>query len=120
MARILIIDDDVHILAMLRMMLERENYDVMDAINGKEGLKRHRKAPADLIITDIFMPEKDGIETIRELRRDFPGVSIIAMSGGGKNDLGTYLGVAKALGALYTFAKPFENEELLNAVREIL
>lgn len=120
MARILIIDDDVQTLNMLRQMLEREGYEVMDAPDGKEGLKRYRENPTDLIITDLIMPEKEGIETIRELRRDFPDIKIIAMSGGGRVVPGDYLHMARMLGAQHTFAKPIEREELLAAVRELL
>ena len=120
MARILIIDDDAQLLAMLRQVFEREGYEVVEAPDGKEGLRRYRENPTELIITDLIMPENEGIETIMELRRDFPDVKIIAMSGGGINNPGTYLDLAKKLGAQYTFAKPFEREELLYAVRELL
>ena len=84
MALILIIDDDDQIRRVLRKTLERDGYDVADAPNGKEGIRLYRENPADLVITDIIMPEKEGIETIRELRRDFPEVKIIAISGGGR------------------------------------
>ena len=120
MARILIIDDEVQILKMLREMLEGEGYEVMDAPNGKEGIRLYRENPTDLIITDLIMPEKEGIETIVELRRDFPDVKIIAISGGGLLDPEQYLSMAKRFGAQYTFAKPVEREELLKAVRELL
>jgi len=120
MARILIINDNVQTLNMLHQMLEREGYEVMEAPDGKEGLRRYRETPTDLIITDIIMPEKEGIETIMELRRDFPDVKIIAMSGGGRLDPGQYLSMAKSFGAQYTFTKPVEREKLLKAVKELL
>jgi CheY-like chemotaxis protein len=120
MGRILIIDDDVQILNMLRQILEREGYEVVSAINGNEGIRLYREKPTDLIITDLIMPEKDGIETIMELRRDFPDVKIIAISGGGRSHPGPYLNSAKELGAQYTFAKPVKRKELLKAVRELL
>ncbi len=120
MARILIIDDDEQLLAMLRQMLEREGYEILEASDGKEGLRRFRENPTDLIITDLIMPEKEGIETIMELRRDFPDVKIIAISGGGRVDPWQYLSIAKSFGVQYTFAKPIERKELLNAVRELL
>ena len=120
MARILIIDDEVQILNMLRQMLEGEGYEVVEAPDGKEGLKLYRKNPTDLIITDLIMPEKEGIETIQELTQDFPNIKIIAMSGGGRVGPGDYLHLAKMLGAQHTFAKPIEREELLKAVRELL
>jgi DNA-binding response OmpR family regulator len=108
MARILIIDDDVQILNMLRQTLEREGHAVVDAPDGNEGLRLFRENPTDLIITDLIMPEKEGIETIMELRRDFPDVKIIAISGGGRLDPGQYLSIAKSFGAQYTFTKPVE------------
>ena len=120
MAQILIIDDDAQLLAMLRQTLEREGYEVMEASNGKEGLRQYRENPTDLIITDLIMPEKEGIEIIVELRRDFPDVKIIAISGGGRVDPGQYLSIAKSFGVQYTFAKPVERKKLLNAVRELL
>ena len=82
MSRILIIEDDEHVRGMLRKMLERIGYDVFDAPDGKEGLDFYRNTPVDLVITDILMPEKEGIQTIMELRREFPDVKIIAISGG--------------------------------------
>ena len=119
MARILIIDDDVQILDMLRQTLEREGFEVVDAPNGEEGIRLYREDPADLIITDIIMPEKEGIETIMELKRDFPDVKIIAISGGGRVDPEEYLHMAEKLGAKRTFAKPVEREDLLKAIQEL-
>ncbi len=120
MARILIIDDDVPLSKMLRQMLEREGYEVLEAADGAEGLKIYRQEPADLVITDLIMPEKEGIETIRELKKDFPDVKIIAMSGGGRIGPETYLDIAQKLGALQTLTKPLDRKELLEAVRNIL
>jgi len=120
MARVLIIDDDAQVLAMLRETLEDEGYEVVDAHNGKEGLRRYREDPTDLIITDLIMPEKEGIETILEFRRDFPDVKLIALSGGGQLGPGAYLSIAEAAGAEYTFAKPVKQKVLLKAVRELL
>lgn len=120
MARILIIDDEAPIRALLKKILEREGYETVPASGGKEGIKIHRENPADLIITDLIMPEKEGLETIMELRRDFPDVKIIAMSGGGKIDPETYLHIAKTLGAIRTIAKPFDRRELLNTIQELL
>ena len=119
MARILIIDDDVQILKMLRKTLEHEGHEVIDAANGNKGLRLYREDPTDLIITDIIMPEKEGIETIVELRREFPEVKIIAMSGGGHGEAESYLHMAKGLGAQRTLTKPFGMEELLEAIRAL-
>lgn len=84
MTRILVIDDEPQVRAMLRQMLEREGYEVVEAEEGEEGMRRYREQPVDLVITDILMPQKEGIETIRALRRTNPGVKIIAISGGGR------------------------------------
>ncbi len=120
MTRILIIDDDTQIREMLRQMLENEGYSVLDAANGKEAIKLQHETPCQLIITDLIMPEKEGIETIRELKRDFPEVSIIAMSGGGVVGPEAYLKIAKSLGAKKTFVKPIERAELLRGIRDVL
>jgi len=120
MALILIIEDDNQFRAMLREMFERTGYEVVEASDGKEGLKLYREKATDLIITDLLMPEKEGFETIIELRRDLPDVKIIAISGGGRIDSGQYLSMAKSFGAQYTFAKPVDREELLQAVEELL
>ena len=120
MTRILIIDDESMIRDLLVNILEREGYETITASGGKDGIKIYRENPTDLIITDLLMPEKDGIETIMELRRDFQDVKIIAMSGGGKIDPKTYLQIAKTMGAIETIAKPFVLRELLKTVQELL
>lgn len=118
--RILVVDDEDQIRAMLRQVLERAGYAVIDAPNGRVALRLFREDPADLIITDLIMPEKEGIETIRELRKEFPEVKIIAISGGGQVSPEAYLDVAEGLGAHRTFAKPIAHQELLGAVAELV
>jgi len=121
MASILVIDDEYQIRMMLRKILERDGYQVMDAPNGKVGMKLFQEAPFDLVITDIVMPEKEGVEVIGELVDHFPETKIIVISGGSRNlDANNLLISAKLLGAHYTLSKPFEREELLNAVRHVL
>ena len=120
MPRILVIDDEQYILLMLKKMLERAGYDVDIAINGEEGLRYYQKYPADLIITDIIMPEKEGLETIRELKSYNPDVKIIAISGGGRVDSKEYLESARLFGALKVFSKPFNQGEIVNAVQKLL
>ena len=120
MARILIVEDDEHIRTMFRRMLEGAGYEVIEASNGKEGLKAYHDYSPDLVITDIVMPDKEGTEMIAELRRDFPDVKIIAISGGGVISSSRYLGVVKILGVDRTFAKPVQPKELLAAVREVI
>ena len=120
MARILIIDDEPQIRSMLKLMLEREDYEVVEAPDGVEGIKVYRQNPADLIITDLIMPNKDGIGMIIDLKKEFPDVNIIAMSGGGLNKPDGYLKGAKKLGAACTLTKPIDREEMLRAVKDIL
>ena len=120
MASILIIDDDAQFRAMLRQMLSRAGYEVLEASNGKEGMRIYRDKPADLVITDLIMPEKEGIETISDLRREFPDVKIVAISGGGKMGPDDYLHGAKLIGAERIFTKPLEREEILEAVKKLI
>lgn len=120
MPRILVIEDDEQTRGLLREMLERAGYEVADVANGDLGLKKQRENPCQLVITDILMPDKEGIETIMELRKDDPRVPIIAISGGGVAGGLDYLAVAKNLGARRTFAKPVDRRELLAAVADEL
>lgn len=120
MKRVLVIDDDWQMREMMHQALARAGYDVAEAPNGKVGMNIHRENPVDLVITDLIMPEKEGIETIRELRRDYPGLKIIAISGGGRAGADGYLSVAKTIGADYTLSKPFDLKKILDAVEELL
>jgi len=121
MKRILVIDDDMQMRQMLRQMLDHEGYEVVDAPDGKEGIRLYRQAPTDLIITDIIMPEKEGVETIIELKRDYPDVKIIAISGGSRGfDVHDCLSYVKELDVSHIFTKPFEHTELLKAIQELL
>jgi DNA-binding response OmpR family regulator len=120
MKQILIIDDEPQIRSMLKMMLEREGFNVIVASDGKEGMKIFEKEPVDLVITDLIMPEKEGIEVIQELRKNNSNLPIIAISGGGKNSPDTYLNIAKLLGANAIFEKPVAKEKLIDAVNKAL
>ena len=120
MVRILIIDDEDQPRRMLQQVLTRAGYEVIEARNGNEGLQYFRARPTELIITDILMPEKEGLETIIDIRREFPAVKIIAISGGGRTGNLNFLEVAKRLGAQHTLQKPFELQEMLGAVRNLL
>lgn len=119
-AHILIVEDDAHLRRMLRRMLERAGHDVTEAGDGNAGLKAFRQLPVDLIITDIIMPGKEGIEMIHQLRSGPSDVKIIAMSGGGRVSADEYLHVAKLLGADHTLQKPFRMRDLLRAVDDQL
>lgn len=120
MARILIIDDEVEIRLLLREVFEYAGYEVVEAGNGQEGLQHYHTDAPDLIITDLWMPGKGGLDTIRELQRQAPGVKIIAISGGGP--IGGFDGLDQAiqLGALRVFPKPLQVLAMFDAVREIL
>lgn len=117
---ILVIDDEQLIRLQIRSALELEGYIVHEAANGNEGLARIAEAAPDVVITDILMPDKEGIETILELRRTHPKIRIIAISGGGRTGNKDFLRTAKHLGADRTLAKPFGLAELLRLVREVL
>jgi DNA-binding NtrC family response regulator len=120
MALILVIDDDTNLRTLLKRFLEKAGYDVMEASNGSVALEMQRANPAELIITDIFMPEKEGTEFIMDMSIEFPKVKVIAMSGGGNVADVDFLSLAKNLGALKTFQKPFKQAEILAAVEELL
>lgn len=117
---ILVIDDDENIRRLLRAILEPEGYQVLEASDGNQGVKEYQRSPTDLVITDLIMPGKEGIETIRDLRREFPNVKIIAVSGGGRIGPDSYLKMAKGVGALCTLSKPIDRSGLLDAVKEVM
>jgi len=120
MARILIIEDDDEVREYLESVLSRAGYQCESACDGKEGVEIFLADPADLVITDIIMPEKDGIETIMDLRRKNSSLKVIAISGGGRAEPENYLHSAKLLGANRTMKKPFSNEEMLEAIKDLL
>jgi DNA-binding response OmpR family regulator len=120
MARVLVIDDDQQVRDLLRRILERAGHTVVDAADGAAGTAVQRSRPADLIITDIFMPGQDGLETILELRRAFTGVRIIAISGGDHSGQMDLRKEALLLGASHALRKPFAPGELLAVVSETL
>jgi len=119
MVRILVVDDDFQMREMLGVILERKGYDVKTASDGKSALQLQSSKPFDIVITDIIMPEKEGLETISELRRDYPRVKIIAISGGGRYQAESYLELATQIGADRVLVKPFGSWEILGAVREL-
>ena len=120
MAHILVIDDEAQARTLLRQMLEMAGHEVTDAPDGKRGIELYQERPPDLVIMDLIMPEKDGIETTREIRRSYPDAKVIAISGGGRISPEDYLHLAGKLGANRTLAKPFRSQELLSAVAEVL
>jgi DNA-binding response OmpR family regulator len=117
---ILIIDDDTTVRSTVRRMLERAGYLVREADGGEEGVKLYRDERTDLVITDLFMPQQDGIETIQQLRAEFPDARILAVSGGASLGAEGPLIDARMLGADETLAKPFTREDLLHCVRDLI
>ncbi len=120
MVKILLIEDDRDFREMLSEMLEREGYAVEQVENGVEGLRKIGVATYNLIITDIIMPEKEGLETIMEIKQIRPDSNIIAISGGGRSAAGSYLKTAEYFGAIKAFQKPFDKSEFMGAVKNIL
>ena len=120
MALILVIDDEEGIRALVRDILEKEGHKVIEAANGIVGLELFNQNRPDLVITDIFMPEKEGTQTILELRKSYPNVKIIAISGGAIAQSFDVLGTAKIFGALRVLAKPFHPKDMRQAVKELL
>lgn len=120
MKRILVVDDEEQIRIMLSQLLEREGYEVHGAENGKEGLELLQRQAFDLVITDMVMPEKDGLKFIMEVMRDWPELKIIAISGGGIIKADRYLAMAGYLGDIPTMEKPFKLDALLELVKKHL
>lgn len=118
--RVLVIDDDEQMRTLLRQVMEWSGYTVTDAENGRKGMQRQREHPADLVITDLIMPEQEGLETISKLKKEYPDIKIVAISGGGRIGPEAYLPAAQELGADLVFRKPFDVKEFVAAVRELL
>ena len=120
MKRILVIDDNDHMREILGCMLKRAKYKVSKASDGEIGLRLQQKNPFDLVITDIVMPNKDGIETILELKENYPDLKVIAISGGDFSVPNHTLETATTVGAIRTLSKPFARKQLLETVEEVL
>jgi len=116
LARILIIDDDISVRIALRILLQKAGHETVEALNGKEGLRVFNQNPTDLIITDILMPERDGVETLLEIRAHHPDVKVMAISG----NAAEFLPILEDLGAQHTMTKPFNADEVLEAVQNLL
>jgi DNA-binding response OmpR family regulator len=119
MARVLLIDDNDDFRKLALLWFQIHGIEAEGAANGEQGLELQRAKPADVVITDIFMPEKEGIETIQELRREFPQAKIIAMTGRAPLTDYDVFQVARQVGAAKTFKKPFKLDDLVAAVREL-
>ena len=123
MKRILVIDDDKSHLRMLSALLTKANYEVVSASNGMEGFELFQNQPCDLVVSDIFMPEQEGLETITELKEQYPDLKIIAISGGGRKTnyvAKDILEIAQDLGANKAITKPINIPDFLNTVKELI
>jgi CheY-like chemotaxis protein len=120
MAHILIIDDNAPTCHILRHALERTGHEIVEASDGRVGIEHQWPMPAEVIITDILMPEQEGLKTIRELRRDLPTTGIIAMSGRGQIGCDTLRAVAERLGTQRVLQKPFGLRDMLDAAHQLL
>jgi DNA-binding response OmpR family regulator len=125
MARILVIDDDELIRGTVQAILASEGHEAILAADGEDGVRQFHRQPVDLVLCDVFMPHKEGLETVREIRQLSAGTPIISMTGsipggeGGRLDP-DFLRMSSALGATRTIGKPFRPRELLALVRECL
>jgi CheY-like chemotaxis protein len=120
MPRILLVDDDEALRTVLRLTLEKMGHVVLEAGNGIEALALQKREPVEVLLTDLIMPEKEGMETIKEFTLKYPLVRIIAMSGGGRGSATDYLKFAKMMGADSVLAKPFSNQMMADAIAEVL
>ena len=120
MASILVIDDEDEVRYAIRAVLEDQGHSISEAGTGRAGLEAIDSQPYDLVICDIIMPDKEGIETIVEIKQRLPDQKIVAISGGGRIKKEDYLAVAAAVGATYTVSKPFDADTLTDMVNAIL
>lgn len=120
MSRILIIDDESSLRQVLRVILERAGHTVLDAPDGREGMALWRREPTDVVVTDLFMPEKDGIHVLKELKKAPTKPKIIVMSGGGPKGLLDWRAAALALGADRVLMKPFDRRTVFLTIQEVL
>jgi CheY-like chemotaxis protein len=120
MPGVLIVEDDKELREMLKMMLLRRNFTVLEAENGKTAIAHFKPLLTDVVVTDLIMPEEDGLKVVIKLRELKPSIKIIAISGGGKVGPGSYLNLAKALGADAVYSKPFSLNDLVAKIEQLL
>lgn len=120
MARILLIEDDSAQREILRLILENLGHTVSEAADGSDGLARFARDGADLVLTDLIMPGKEGLETIQEFQQSHPAVKVIAMTGGARIGANDYLRVAQRFGAVRVLRKPFTRQDLQEAIAAAL
>jgi|SRR5688572_14683774 DNA-binding response OmpR family regulator len=117
--RVLVVDDNEDLRNTIGALLQADGFDVSLAADGQAALAQHHARPCDVVLTDLFMPDKDGIETIVELRKVSPGIKIVAMSGWTSSQGSDYLQVAREIGASVTLQKPFDPQELSRVLRRL-
>jgi DNA-binding response OmpR family regulator len=120
MPGVLIVEDEKELREMLKISLNRRKFTVLEAENGRDAIIHFKPSITDLVVTDLIMPDEDGLKVIMKLREIKPSIKIIAISGGGKAGPGSYLSLAKALGANATFSKPFSINDLIARIEELL
>ena len=117
--RILVVDDNEDLRTTIQALLQADGFEVAVAADGEAALIQNKSRPADVVVTDLFMPDKDGIETIIELKKLYPNIKIVAMSGWTSTQGSDYLQVAREIGAAVTLQKPFDPAELSRVVRAL-
>src|SRR5665647_3516442 len=120
MPGVLIVEDEKELREMLKISLTRRKFTVIEASNGKEAISHFKPSVTDLVVTDLIMPEEDGLKVILKLKELKPSLKIIAISGGGKAGPGSYLNLAKALGADAVYSKPFSINDLITKIEQLL
>lgn len=120
MEKILVIDDEPVIRILLKQLFEKKGYEVVEASDGKQGLDLFKKQSPDLVITDLIMPEEEGLSVIRKIKQMDGDAKIIAISGGGIGSADIYLDLAKSMGAAHIFKKPFDVQDVLLTVEQML
>ena len=120
MPGVLVVEDDKELREMLKLSLLRRNFTVLEAENGKAAITHFKPLITDLVVTDLIMPEEDGLKVVIKLRELKPSIKIIAISGGGKVGPGSYLNLAKALGADAIYSKPFSINDLIAKIEQLL
>jgi len=120
MAKVLLVDDDKDFRNMVRLMLLKQGHVVVEAADGKQAFELYQNSPADVVLTDLVMPEQEGLETIKKFRSNWPDLKIVAMSGGLRGSSADFLKIAAHLGANRTLSKPFSFQDLSLTMESLL
>ncbi len=120
MARILLIEGEPHVRKLMKEILEEEGHEIIECDNGTDGIREYKRAAIDLVVLDVLLPDKDGLDTLRELKQHHDDVKVMAISGGFVQGAIDMLPLAKRLGARHTLDKPFDLKMFLSAVKQLL